>query len=544
MRVSPEAPAETPPLPRRVLAGLLLALFTVSFNVQVMTVLMVPIARDLGTTLASVQNALVLTSLVAFAFVPTSRRLGSIYGYRRVFAVGLVIFSLGLLATAASPNALVLIPSYGILTGLGSSTLVTLPWMLVSRSATGLERDLGHFLLVMAIVGGSLVGPLIGGLVNSSSTWHWAFLLPLPLVLLVWYLVRAAGEVIENPGSRVDWAGATLSFAGMALLLLGTTFSSEYGWWQPLRTVRLGRFSIPPFTLSIVPLLLAAGAILLLIFTLRWHRSARRDDKIQMWQLGALRQVQFDIGLLTSMLFAVASAGLTYMLYMFLQGSSTFALTSFEAAITVLPYNLAVVLVLAATLLLGRRVAPKYVIQLGLLITILGLWILSRAFGPDATPTGLIPGLVVIGAGGGLVIGQVGPLTLSIAGEDRASEGRGLFNSVQDLSHAVGIAVFGYVLINAMSAAVVDSVLGAVDFPITDAQRIELIEEVERSAETMSGEELEQLWGQLADEEAEALVSLLGGPENKSMQQALGGVSVVLGMGFLVSLFLPKHRVV
>ncbi|MGI9615728.1 MAG: MFS transporter, partial [Acidimicrobiales bacterium] len=444
------APAE-PVLGRRVAVAMGLALFVVSLNLSMMTVLMVPISRDLGIGLATVQNGLVLMPLVAFAFLPTGRRLGAIYGHKRAFKYGLAFFGFGLVATAGSPNVAALIFAFGIITGIGATPLMTFPWMLLGRALVGLRRDLGLLLLSVATVSGALAGSLVGGFVDTASDWRFAFLLPLPLVIAMWFLVRPVDEVIERSDAKVDWTGAVLSLSGLILIVMGVNLSNEYGWWVPLRTPQVAGIELTPFSLSIVPFVMAVGALLMVGFIARWRRVNRAGDKAQIWQLGVLRQRQFDIGVATNLFFAFGLAGFTYTLFLFLQSSVTFSMTSLDAALTVLPYNITMILALLITIRLGYRVAPKYIIQIGLFTAIVGLWLLLGAFAPAATARSLVPGLVVVGIGAGLVIGYLAPLTLSVVGHDHDSEARGLLNSVQDLSYAVGISVFGLALISLIS---------------------------------------------------------------------------------------------
>ncbi len=525
----------------RIPLALWLAQFIVSYNVYVMTVAVVPIARDLGTTLGNVQNALVLISLVTASFVPTSQNLGDMYGHKKLFTLGLITFGLGLIATAFSPNLFALILSYGIITGIGATPLVTFPWILMYRTYQGLRKEFALFGLTLAIVAGSLLGPFLGGYITTASDWPWAFLPQVGLVILVWLLARPVPEIVRSPDKSIDWIGGLLSFFGLVTLLLGFNLANEYGWWTPRKIFRLGDSVIPPFALSIVPLLIAAGFILLVVFAFYWRRRQAMQGKSQLWRMGLFRRRQFDIGLATSLFYAIGTAGLTYTLYMFLQ--TVLDLTSFDTAIAILPYNITMLLVLLATFRLGQRLIPKYIIQTGLVVLMLGLWLLINDFVPGLTPLQLLPDLVVIGVGAGLVVGQMANLTLSAADPETPGEASGIYNTLQDLAYSLGISILGVGLIFLTSTGVVDGVLEEINLTVTDAQREEIIVEVEDALQTLSIEELDTILAHLPGEERNALAKVGVEISFEAMQLTLLGILIVILLALVVSVFLPHRKV-
>jgi hypothetical protein len=324
-------------------------------------------------------------------------------------------------------------------------------------------------------------------------------------------------------------------------LLLGLNLANEYGWWTPKKVIQLGNFVIPPFALSIVPILIAIGAILLAIFAFYWRRREVIQKKSQMWRMGLFRWRQFDIGLATSAFYAVGTAGLTYTLYLFLQ--TVLDLTSFDTAIVILPYNIAMILVLLATVRLGRRLIPKYNIQVGLVVLILGLLLLIDALKPGVAPLKLLPELVVMGVGAGLVVGQMANLTLSAADPKMPGEAIGIYNTLQDLAYSWGISIFGVALIFFSSAGVVDGVLAEINLTVTDAQREEIIVEVEEAFQLLSKDELDVILAQLPEEEQKAIAKVAQEIGLEAMQLTLLGILTVILLALVVSIFLPGRKV-
>lgn len=525
----------------RVPIALWLALFVVSFNVYVMTVAMVPIARDFGTPIGTVQNALVLISLVTASFVPTSQNLGDIYGHKKLFVIGLTLFGAGLVVTALSPNATTLVLGYSIIGGLGATPLVTLPWTLMNRRYVGRRREFALLALTVAIVTGSLVGPLVGGYFSTTGDWRWAFGPQVVVVIIIWLLARPVQEIIRTPDTSIDWLGGALSFLGLATILVGLDLGNEYGWWTSKKVFRIGSFVLPPFSLSIVPILMTTGLVLLMVFAFYWRRRAAVQNQTLLWRLGLFRRPKFAVGVATSVLYAIGVAGLTFTLYLFLQ--TALELTSFETAFAILPYHVTMILVILATFQLGRRLAPKIIIQVGLVVLMLGLWLLHNTLILGITVGQLIPGLVVTGIGAGLVVSQMARLARSTVDSEAQGEFSGIYNTLQDLGYSLGIAIFGVGLIYLTSAAVVDAVLQKLDTTATDTQRQTIIAELEESLQILSEEELTEIIKQLPVATQQAVAEVVKDAEFEAMQSTLRGIMMAILLALVASLFLPHRKI-
>lgn len=507
-----------------------------------MTVAIVPITRDLGTTVGSVQSALVLVSLVTASFVPTSQNLGDIYGHKKLFVMGLSLFGAGLVVTAFSPNVTTLILGYSIIGGLGATPLVTLPWMLMNRSYEGRRREFALSALTVAIVAGSLVGPLVGGYLSTTGDWRWAFGPQVGVVIIIWLLARPIPEIVRAPDTSIDWFGGLMSFLGLATILLGIDLANDYGWWTPKKVFRIGSFVIPPFTISIVPVMFVIGLIFLAVFAFYWRHRVGTQNKTLLWRLGLFRRRNFAVGVATSVFFAISTAGLTFTLYLFLQ--TTLGMTSFDTALAILPYHLTMILAMVATFRLGWWLFPKHIIQIGLVGLMIGLWLLHNSLFPGISAGHLIPGLVVTGTGAGLVVGQIYNLALSVADLNARGEASGIYNTFQDLGYSLGISIFGVGLIFLFSTSVVDGVLEKLDVTVTETQRQEIVIEVESLLHTTSSmEELDVIVAQLPQHIRLALAAVADKAQFEAMQLTLLGIMFVVLLALMASVFLPRQKI-
>lgn len=516
--------------------ALWLGLFTVSFNIHVMTVLIVPITRAFGANVGSIQNVLVLITLVMAIFVPISQNLSNIYGHRKIFVLGQVAFATGLVIAALSPDVLTLTFGYGILAGLGSTPIVTLPWTITNEGfrERGRKRELAFLALGMAIATGSTVGPFLAGFLTTASDWRWAFVPQVVLMALIFLLARPVDDIVRAPSRRVDVAGGLLSFLGLAAVFVGINSANEYGWWSSKKEFYfLDR-------VSIAPLLIVSGVIMLLVFSFYWRRMTKAQHKVSVWRFALFRQRLFAAGVATNALYTIATAGLIYSLYLFLQ--VVHDLTPFDTALVVSPYYLAILLVLGVTTRFGRPFGPRAVIRTGLLLLMAGLWPLTTAVEAGFVTPQLVSGLVIMGIGAGFVISELAQLTHSNADLNSYGESSGIFNTIQDLGYSLGITIFGATLIYLASAAAVSGVVQQLQIPMAEAELQSIIADFEVALQILSETELQNSLRQLPDDVQKALADVAKNAEIQAMQMTLRGVALVLFMALAVSLFLPSVK--
>jgi MFS family permease len=523
----------------RIPAALCLALFLVSFNVYVMTVLIAAVVRGLDTTVAHVVSALVLFPLMVASLVPTSQIVGLIYGQKKLFAGGLLLFALGVAVTAFSPNVLVLILGYSIITGLAATPLVTVPWILIEQSADRVKQ-FGIIAFGAAALAGSLIGPLTGGLIATAAHWRWGFAPQLVLVIVILWLLKPVAETERRGDISVDWIGALLSFLGLAAVLVGMSLAGEYGWWAPKKIIRLQGWIIPPFGLSIVPVLIASGVILLSVFLFYWRRRAIRQRTAKLWRAGVFRHRQFATGLLTSALYMITTSGVTFALYLLLP--AVLDLSPLATSLAVMPFNIAMLVVMLATARLNRNmiILPKTLVQYGLGALAAGLLLLHVAMIPGFSILGLLPGLIVAGAGAGLIVEQIAWLTLAAATQEESAEARGIYNTTQDLGYALGLSVFGMLLIYLASVGVVDEVLERANIIVDERERQEIIVTLEQELQTLSEEEFDAMLAQQPEEIQRTLEQIAPAALSEAMQATLLGLIAVVLLALLVSGLLPR----
>src|SRR3954452_19898972 len=245
----------------------------------VMNVSISQVVADLHSTVPEVQLAITAYTLVMAAFMLTGAKFGDIWGRRRAFAIGLVVYGIGSLTTALSPNITVLLIGWSGIEGLGAVLVIPAIAALTAANYEGKERALAFGLLGGIAGAGAAAGPLIGGVVTSALTWRVVFAGETVLVIGILFLVhRIQDKPPTGERARLDVVGAALSALGLGLAVFGILKISEWGLFKPTGALTLGGTEIPPFGFSAVPFLIVAGLVVLGGF-LRWEEREVREGR-------------------------------------------------------------------------------------------------------------------------------------------------------------------------------------------------------------------------------------------------------------------------
>src|SRR4051794_5078033 len=219
----------------------------------VMNVSISQVVDDLNTTVPMVQLAITAYTLVMAAFMLTGAKFGDIWGRRRAFAIGLVIYGIGSLTTALSPNINVLLIGWSLIEGLGAVLVIPAIAALTAANYEGRERALAFALLGGIAGAGAAAGPLIGGFVTTALTWRVVFAGEVLIVLFVLLRINRIQDSHDKVEVTLDKTGAALSASGMALTVFGILKISTWGLFRPIGALEIGGQEITPFGLSAVP---------------------------------------------------------------------------------------------------------------------------------------------------------------------------------------------------------------------------------------------------------------------------------------------------
>lgn len=397
------------------------------------------IERSLHLSVSGLEWIVSSYLLVLGGLLLVGGRVADVYGRRRMFLAGLVIFTLSSLTAGLAGSGGVLIAARAV-QGLGAALVMPAALAIVVATFTD-ARERTAAIGISGAVGalGLAVGPAIGGLISQHFHWGWIFLINVPLgAVTVAISVRFVSESRGTQavtGTRPATTAARLDLPGLfasAIALFALTYAliegGDKGWTSPLIT---GAFAVA-----------AVGFALFLVIE---SRSA-----YPMIPLRLFRSAAFSGGLGTMMIWSFGILGIYFFTSLYLQGNLGFSPT--KAGLSFVP--MALCLALAATL--SPRVVPvlgeNRTVALGMAVVTAGLLLFAR-LGAGATFTDLLPGFVIFGLGAGVMTVPLTNVILSGAPAAQAGIASALLNASREVAGLLGVTVIGAVLRARESAA-------------------------------------------------------------------------------------------
>jgi EmrB/QacA subfamily drug resistance transporter len=439
------------------------ALMIIIIDTTVLNVSIRNILVDLKTTVQNIQWVISAYSLTLAALTVTGGRLGDLFGRKKMFMVGAVLFAIGSFITSISPTIAWVIIGNAIVEGVGAALMMPATASLLVNEYRGKDRALAFAVWGGVAASASAVGPILGGWLTSSYSWRWAFrinLVVVTLLLLGARFLHEARDKIEK--IELDVAGIALSSLGLVSIVYGLIESSTYGWLMAKAPFALFGHSFAPLGLSVAPIAVLLGIVLLAGFTLFEYKHEQRGHT-PLVSLGLFKNRQFTAGAVTTALLTLGMTGLIFSTPIFYQ--SVLKLDAFHTGLGLLPMSLAVMIGAPLALKLTKKMTPKRVIQLGFVVNILGGLILRSAFSPTATVWNFVPGLFMFGIGMGFGISQLSNLTLSAVSPEQSGEASGVNTTLRQVGSSFGSAVIGAALIATLTSSVVKNISSNSEIP-------------------------------------------------------------------------------
>jgi MFS family permease len=417
-----------------------------------MNVAISSIAHDLGTTVHNIQITITLFTLTMAALMIPGSKLTDIWGRKFCFMIGLVVYGLGALIAALAQGLGVLIFGYSLLEGVGSALLIPPVYILVTVTFTDLPSRAKSFGIISAAAGiGAAAGPLIGGLITSAISWRASFILQVLVVAFIVFLSRRIADPgIQGAKPRFDLTGAILSAAGLFFVVLGILQSGQYGWFTASQDFAIGTIVvIPQGGISPVWLFVGIGALSLLWFFIH-IRSRERAGKEPLLSTRLFRNRVSNLGLVTQNVQWIILQGAFFVISVFLQTVRGY--NAIQTGLTLTPATIGVLL----SSLVARRLAERYsqrtLIRAGFVMTIVGMILLLFLASATSSILTFIPGLLLMGAGVGVMLTSSVNIVQSSFPEKDQGEISGLSRSVSNLGSSLGTALVGSVLVSSLVA--------------------------------------------------------------------------------------------
>jgi MFS family permease len=416
---------------RRLLLPLALAQFICSFAGSNMNVMINDISRDLDTTVTGVQTAITLFLLImAILMIPCSK-LTDRWGRKRCFMLGLGLYGIGALLSAASPGLGVLILGNSVFEGVGTAFLIPPVYILATLAFTDTTSRARAFGVISGLGGiGAAAGPLIGGIITTGISWRVAFLFQAAVIVAIILLSRSLKDPLPaDPERPFDAIGAVLSAVGMFCLVFGILQADQ--------------------NTTLMVLFLVVGVAFLVGFYL-FIRARERAGKEALLSTSLFRNRVSNLGLATQNIQWLLLMGVSFTVSVFLQ-----TVRHFNAIKTGVIFTAATVGVLISSLAaerLAKRHPQRTLIRSGFVVTIAGIGLLLGFVGSSGNVWAFVPGLFVIGVGLGVMLTPSVNVVQSAFPEAKQGEISGLSRSVSNLGSTFGTAIAGTILVSDLAS--------------------------------------------------------------------------------------------
>ncbi|HUO47838.1 MAG TPA: MFS transporter, partial [Acidimicrobiales bacterium] len=425
-------------------------------NVAVPTII-----RELHVSATTAEWFNSIYALVFASLLISLGHTGDVWGRRRLFFVGTVIFVLASLVAAMAPNSDVLIVGR-FLQGIGGAMILPATLSTVNATFVGHDRAIAFAIWGSTIGGVAALGPLLGGWLTTDYSWRWAFLINLPIGAVV-----LAGIVFVVPETRdlgvrrgIDWWGNLLVIVGLATLVFGLIEGSHYGWWHQVVAFRLFGAAWPASGPSPIAVSFIVSAVALASFVIL-EQMRRRRGAVVLVDLGLFRIRSFAAGNIAVAVVALGEFGLLFVLPLFLQG--VLGYSALDTGLLFLALALGTFVVGGLTPQLARRIGARGVARLGLGLEVVGIAGLGLILSPSVGAWDMVPWLFVYGLGVGMATAQLTGVILADVPVVDSGQAAGVQSTARQVGSALGIAILGTILVTSLAShtrAALDTIPG------------------------------------------------------------------------------------
>jgi EmrB/QacA subfamily drug resistance transporter len=394
------------------------AIFMLLLDITVVNVALPSIQHSLHSSFADLQWVVNAYALTLAAFLLTAGALADLLGRRRIFTLGLVVFTLSSVVCGVSSTPLMLNIARAV-QGVGGAMMFATSLALLAEAFRGKERGTA-FGVFGAVTGAAVaVGPVVGGLITSAIGWEWIFFVNAPIgVAAIFITLTQVTESRDPNATGVDWAGLVTFSGSLFLLVYALVQGNEKGWGST----------------RIVACL--AGAVVLIVLFLIAELRQRRP----MLDLSLFRRPAFAGASIVA--FSVSASIFAMFLYLTLYIQDVLGFGPLQAGVRFLPITLLSFVVAPIAGRLSVRVPVRLLLGGGLLLVGAGLLAMTAVDASSAW-TVLIPGFLLTGVGIGMINPPLASTAIGVVHYSRSGMASGINSTFRQVGIVTGIAGLG-----------------------------------------------------------------------------------------------------
>jgi len=396
------------------------AVFMATLDNLVVTTALPVIREDLHATVESLEWTVNAYTLTFAVLLLTGAALGDRFGRRRMFVVGLAIFTVSSAAAALAPSAGALIAARAA-QGVGGAIITPLTLTILSAGVPANRR--GAFIGAWSGIAGLAVafGPLVGGAVVSGISWHWIFWLNVPIGIVLIPLALRRLDETYGPAAKLDLPGVALASVGLTGIVWGLVRGHGQGWTSPEIVISL-----------------VAGALVFALFVLWELRTAEPMLPMRFFQNRV-----FTLANVASLLMFFGMFGSIFLLSQFFQTVQGYS--PFGSGLRILPWTIMPMFVAPIAGALSDRIGGARLMGIGLTLQAGGLASLAAISTPTTPYWHLVVPFMVSGIGMAMFWAPVANVVLAAVRPEEEGKASGAQNAIRELGGVFGVAVLASV---------------------------------------------------------------------------------------------------
>ena len=401
------------------LGAMCLALFMVMLDNTVVNVALPSIQEDLDTSISGLEwivNGYTLSFAVLLA---VGGRIGDIFGRRKAFIFGVIIFTIASTTAGFAPTNFALVASR-VLQGIGAAFMMPGTLSIITDAFPAHERGkaIGTWAGVSALA--LAIGPVLGGFLTEQVSWRAIFYINLPVgvlaVLAAMFVVRESRDT--TVGRKVDYLGVGILTVALSAMVLALIEGNSWGWDS-----------------TAVLALIVASIVSLITFVVTENRVSA-----PIIEFGLFKSRNFIGSVITAFIISFAMMGVFFFLALYMQ--NILGYTALEAGVRFLPTTLVIMVLSPISGRLADRIGPRWPIVTGMAMIALSLYLFSR-IDNGTTFSQLLPGFMILGAGIGLTMSPMSTAAMNAVPKTKAGVASGVLSMFRMIGGTFGVAALG-----------------------------------------------------------------------------------------------------
>ena len=407
------------------LSAVTFSLFMIMLDNTVVTVALPAIESELDASLTQLEWVVNAYALVFAVLLLSGGKLADFFGRRRVFVIGIVIFTLSSLWCAVAASGEMLIAARGV-QGVGAALMLPATMSIITETFPQEQRGLA-FGIWAGVSGAALaIGPLVGGLLVDAVHWSWIFYINIPVgivgIAATYILVRESRDTTAE--QRLDVPGLVTSGAAMFALVFALVEANNYGWGSPL----------------IIGCLIASVVLIAAFVTVESRQ------RLPMLDLTLFRSRTFVGGNIAGLVAMCSLFGFIFFMSLYLQNIRDYS--AIRTGVTFLVATVAMTIAAPISGKLADKIGPRVPVAAGLALFGASLVAMSIQLEPDVKIWTLLPFFTLGGIGFGLVLPAATTSVIAAVVPEKSGVASGLMQAVRQLGGALGVAIAGAIVLS------------------------------------------------------------------------------------------------